>query len=421
MLKTPAHRSFRHRPSLLFAAFGAVSVVSLAVFSGGVAGASSSSALGQPDPAKGSPVIVGLISDGGSGTIGTAPLVEQGEKMAVAWGNDYRGGLGGRPIQLFICENDSTPAGGQACANQMVQKHVVAVVLPFTGQGPTEVPTLVKAGIPYVAETGTSNEELTSRGAYALQSGYPAVLATYAANAKAKGYKKFALLVINVPSAVQPAQQFGTIAFKNAHIGYKIIEVSPGTADISPQLESAVQYGAQAIGVVGDLTTCTSFFQAYQTLGLKLPRYVLSTCVDPSIIHSSLDSVLAGSIIMAPGVTHSPDYATYAAITKKYAPSVNPNPNLSSNQSDGATAIWAFLNAMQGYHGAVTAAGVNHQMETAKNVVYPLSDGATFTCNGKAIPGLPSVCSVATSIGVLQANGIAKDIKVINPIALLKK
>ena len=207
-------------------------------------------------------------------------------------------------------------------------------------------------------------------------------------------------------------------AFKNAGVGYKVIPVSLGTADITPQLESAVQWGAQAIGMTGDLTLCTSFFNAYQTLGLKLPRFVLSTCVDPSIINSSLDSVMAGSIISSPGVTNSPDYATYAAMTKKFAPTVNPSPNVSTNQSDGASAIWALINVMQGYHGPVTPAGINKQITTAKDVVLPLSDGATFTCNGKIIPSLPSVCSVSTLIGTLKANGLATNIKAINPAGL---
>jgi branched-chain amino acid transport system substrate-binding protein len=377
--------------------------------------------LGKPDAAKGTPVTIGLISDGGTGTVGTAPLVEQGAKMAVAWANAYRGGIGGRPIKLFICENLSTPAGGQDCANQMVQKKVVAVTLPFTGQGPTEVPTITKAGIPYITLSGSTTEETTTKGAYSLTGGYPGVLAADAAVAKARHYKKFAMLTVNVPEAIQPAEGLGAKAFKNAGVGYKVIPVNLGTADISPQLESAVQWGANAIGMTGDLTLCTSFFQAYQTLGLKLPRYVLSTCVDPSIIKSSLDSTMAGSIISSPGVTSSPDYATYAAITKKYAPTVNPSPNVSTNQSDGASAIWALVNAMQGYTGPVTAAGINKQMSTAKNVVLPLSDGATFTCNGKIVPGLPSVCSVATAIGVLTPSGKAIHIQTINPVALFSK
>jgi branched-chain amino acid transport system substrate-binding protein len=419
--KAPGHHPNRHRTSLLLVGLAALSTATLTICAGGAASASSSSALGKADPATGKPVILGLISDGGSGTVGTAPLVEQGARMAVAWANHYKGGLGGHPIQLFICENLSTPAGGQDCANQMVQKHVVAVTLPFTGQGPTEVPTIVKAGIPYITLSGSTTEETTTKGAYSLTGGLPGVLAADAAVAKARGYKKFAMLTVNVPEAIQPAETLGVTAFKKANVGFKVIPVNLGTADISPQLESAVQWGAQAIGMTGDLTLCTSFFQAYQTLGLKLPRFVLSTCVDPSIIKSSLDSVMAGSIISSPGVTSSPDYATYAAITKKFAPSVNPSPNVSTNQSDGASAIWALINIMQGYHGPVTPAGITKQITTAKNVVLPLSDGATFTCNGKIIPSLPSVCSVSTLIGTLKSNGQATDIKTINAAGLFAK
>ncbi len=97
---------------------------------------------------------------------------------------------------------------------------------------------------------------------------------------------------------------------------------------------------------------------------------------------------------------------------------MNPSPNVSTNQSDGASAVWALVNAMDGYTGPVTPAGINKQMQTAKNVVLPLSNGATFTCNGKIIPSLPSVCSVVTQVGVLKSNGIATNIKTINPVAL---
>jgi branched-chain amino acid transport system substrate-binding protein len=398
---------------------GALSILAATVLSGSVAGATS--ALGAPDKATGSPVTVGMISDGGSGTVGTAPLVEQGAHMAVAWANAYKGGLAGHQIKLFICENDSTPAGGQDCANQMVQKHVVVVTEAFSGQGPTEVPTIVKAGIPYITLSGSTTEETTTKGAYSLTGGFPGVLASDAAIAKQKGYKKFAMLTVNVPEAIQPAEGIGTTAFKHAKVGYKVIPVNLGTADITPQLESAVQWGAQAIGLTGDLTLCTSFLKGYQTLGLTLPRYVLSTCVDPSIINSSLDSTLAGSYISSPGATSSPDYPIYAAMTKKFAPSVNPNPNVSTNQSDGASAIWALINVMKGYQGPVTTAGINKQLHEAKNVTLPLSDGATFTCNEKVIPSLPSVCSVSTLIGKLKANGEATDIKAINPGPLLSQ
>ena len=209
----------------------------------GTAGASS--ALGKPHPATLPPVTIGLISDGGgSSSIGTAELVNQGATAAVAYENKYGDGLEGHKIVLYTCENQSTPAGGQTCANDMVQKGVVAVVEPFTGQGQTEVPTITGAGIPYITLSGASTAELTTPGAFAIDGGFPAYLGAEALSAKQHGYSKVALLVENVPAAIQGAQALGALVFKAAGVGFQVIPVNDGTADMSPQLQSAVSGGA---------------------------------------------------------------------------------------------------------------------------------------------------------------------------------
>jgi branched-chain amino acid transport system substrate-binding protein len=394
--------------------------VSTAIVGVGAAGASSP--LGAAHPATLAPVTIGLISDGGgSSSIGTAALVEQGAKAAVAYENQYQDGLEGHKISLYICENQSTPAGGQTCANDMVQHGVVAVVEPFTGQGQTEVPTIVGAGIPYITISGASTAELTSPGAFALEGGFPAYLGAMALSAKQHNIKKVAFLVENVPAAIQGAQALGGIVYKAAGIGFTVIPINPGTADISPQMQSAVSGGAQAVGMVGDVTLCSSFLQAYNTLALKLPKYVLSTCQDPSILNSAtLDKALAGSYITTTTSASKSDLATYGAIIKKYDPKANPNPNISSNQADGVSPVLALAAIMKGSTQPVTAAGVKTQTQTAKNVVIPLSGGLTFTCDGTAIPLLKSVCSSSAAIGIIQAGKTGKvtGIKVYNPTPL---
>ena len=208
----------------------------------------------------------------------------------------------------------------------------------------------------------------------------------------------------NVPAAIQGAQALGGIVYKAAGVGLTVIPVNSGTADMSPQLQSAVSGGAQAVGMVGDVTFCSSFLQAYNTLALKLPRYVLSTCQDPSILDSAtLDKALAGSYITTTTQSSKADLATYAAIIKKYDPKASPNPNISSNQADGVTPVLTLAAIMKGSTQPVTAAGIKTQTETAKNVVIPLSGGLTFTCNGTAIPLLKSVCSSSAAIGVIQS------------------
>ncbi|MGO9856524.1 MAG: ABC transporter substrate-binding protein [Acidimicrobiales bacterium] len=426
MLKTGATRRSGGRSkrgigrSLLAAGVMATASLSAAAVVGvGTAGASG---LGTAHPATLPAVTIGLISDGGGGSsIGTAALVEQGAKAAVAYQNEYGDGLEGHKIDLYICENQSTPAGGQTCANDMVQKGVVAVVEPFTGQGQTEVPTITAAGIPYITISGASTAELTTPGSFAIDGGFPAYLGAMALSAKQHGITKVGFLVDNVPAAIQGAEALGGIVFKAAGVGFTVVPVNSGTADMSPQLQSVVSGGADAVGMVGDVTFCSSFLQAYNTLDLKLPKYVLSTCQDPSILDSAtLDKALAGSYITTTTQASKSDLALYGALIKKYDPKASPNPNVSSNQASGVTPVLTLAAIMKGSTEPVTAAGIKTQTETAKNVVVPLSGGLTFTCNGMAIPLLKSVCSSTAAIGVIQSGKAGKvtAIKVYNPTPL---
>jgi len=100
--------------TLLAVAVMTAAIVSTAVVGIGAAGASS--ALGTPHPATLPAVTIGLISDTGSGGGGTGALVEQGAKAAVAYENKYQDGLEGHKIDLYICENQATPAGGHVDA-----------------------------------------------------------------------------------------------------------------------------------------------------------------------------------------------------------------------------------------------------------------------------------------------------------------
>jgi len=406
----------RRRWALVSGALAAVVIVGNVLAFGGTAGASAS--LGAPHPAQGTSVTIGMITDAGGGANGTAGLVEAGAKMAVSYANAYGKGLDGHKITLYICENQNTPAGGQTCANDMVQKGVVAVVEPFTGQGATEVPTITKAGIPYITLSGASEAELTTPGSFDLTGGFPAILGGIALQAKSKGIKKVDFLVENVPAAIQGAQALGGLVFKAAGVGFEVTPVNVGTADMSPQLQSAVSGGADAVGMVGDVTFCSSFLQAYNTLALTVPKYVLATCFDPSILNSpTLDKALKGSYV-ATSAPSAQERALYAAMTKKFSPKTNPNPDISSNNVSGVTPVLALLGIMKGYSGPVTAAAVLQQTEAAKNVVLPLSGGITFTCNGTAIPLLKGVCSAATSLGVV-GNGVSvKGVKTYNPTPL---
>lgn len=395
--------------------------------SGGASGSTTTApakdALGKKNAATGAAVKIGLITEGGSEAIGSqSALTETGAKAAVQYANDYLGGIGGHKIDLFVCGNQATPAGAQDCANQMVEQKVVAVVLPFTGFGEAQAPIITGAGIPYVTGSGNSAAELTAANAFALTGGYPGTLGAFAQHAKDKGFKKLAMVVIDVPSATQAAQQLGGVVFKNAGVDFQVVTAAPGTPDLTPQLQSAVDGGADAVAVTGDVTFCTSFLQAYQTLSLSLPKYVIGPCVDKTVI-DSLGSVLAGSYLATNASGgKSADADLYAGILNTYAADekIDPDPIVSSGVSAGVGAVLNFVRGMKGLTGDVTAATTLAQIKAAKDVPLFLADGQTYTCDGTAIPILKNICSASFFVGTLTAEGKVEKPEPVDPTALFK-
>ncbi|MDD9371262.1 MAG: ABC transporter substrate-binding protein [Acidimicrobiales bacterium] len=378
--------------------------------------------LGAPNAASGEPVKVGFITEGGSETIGSqAALAETGAEIAVEYANEYLGGIGGRPIELFVCGNQATPAGAQDCGNQMIEQGVVAVTLPFTGFGEAQAPVITGAGIPYVTGSGNSAAELTAPGAFALTGGYPGMLGAFAQHASDEGVEKFAMVVIDVPSATQAAEQLGGMVFGNAGVEFEVITAAPGTPDLTPQLQSAVDGGADAIGVTGDVTFCTSFLQAYQTLAIDVPKYVIATCVDPTVI-DSLGDTLAGSFIATNATGDSDDADLYAAMLTTYAPDedIDPDPILSAGVTAGASSVIHLVRAMEGLEGDVSAETVLAQMQAAQDVPLWLGDGQTFTCDGSAVSLMPNVCSTGFFIGTLNADGEVEDPAPVDATALFE-
>src|SRR6516164_1891623 len=74
-------------------------------------GSAGSLSLGPAAPATGTPVKVGLITDGGC-CGATAGAEQPVATAAVQWLNQYMNGLAGHPISLDVCVDDLDPGKG---------------------------------------------------------------------------------------------------------------------------------------------------------------------------------------------------------------------------------------------------------------------------------------------------------------------
>lgn len=361
--------------------------------------------LGTPNAAKGDPILIGTINEAGSGSLDTQSAnTLKGLKIAASYANDYLGGIAGHPIQIVDCGNKATPAGATDCANQMVEKKINLYTHPYSGEEGPIVKVLTAAGIPMVLGSSSSNEGLTTPGVLALTGGYPATLGAFAIDAQQRGVKKFVMVTIDVPAATGAAKALGNIVFKKEGVGFDVVAVPPGTADMSPQLQSAVSGGADAVAVTGDASFCTSFLQAYKTLGLDVKRYVIATCLDPKVIDAVGDT-LAGSLATT-GRAAGPDDALFAATVKKYGDSsINPDPAIAGGVADGWGDLMSILNGLKGYTGGIDNASLAAAFKAAKGVSIALSGGLTYTCDGTAIPLIKNVCSGQVQLGTVDAKG----------------
>ena len=375
----------------------------------------STAALGEPNPATGDPIRIGLLTNKGSESLeAQGQLTLDGAEIGVQYVNEYLGGLGDSPIELFDCGIGATPELATDCANQMVEQGVAGVILPFAGNGDVMVPIITGAGIAYVTGSGSSAQELTAPGAFALSGGYLGTLGAFADHAADAGIPNVTHIVIDVPAAVGAAQAVGGPLFETAGVGYEVITAAPGIPDLTPQVQAA----SGSVMVTGDVGFCTSFLQAYSTLALDLPKYLIGTCIDESIAET-VPGAYEGAFLATGATEDSPDVALYAAMLDTYAPDddINPNPVISGGIAAGVGIVMNFSRAMDGLTDP-TAAGVLAKMQSATDVPNFLSDGFTFTCDGSALPLTPNVCTVQTYISVLDADGVPLSSDPVDPSAL---
>jgi branched-chain amino acid transport system substrate-binding protein len=358
--------------------------------------------------ATGTPVKIGLINNEGSSPV-AEPTTGDAAVAAADYANDELGGIAGHPIQVDRCSENEDTASATACANKMVQDNVAAVVIGTTGFGNTMVPIITKAGIPYVSATGSSSAELTTPGTFMWTGGFPADLGGMAKYAAQQGIKKVTAYVINSPAALEGAQAVGAPLFKAAGVGFTIEPVPFGVADATSQVTAGLAGKPGGAAIVADAGTCTSILKALNTVSPGLPTMGNTSCLNTSTL-TALGSAMNGVKIMGRSDTQSgnAEAQLYRYVMAKYYPADSP----SGDAVTGYQGMLGLVRALSTLTGDPTAATITAGIKAAANVPLPAGAGLTFTCNGKAMAGLPSNCSAADVVLTIQ-NGKATDPQVI--------
>jgi len=376
--------------------------------SGTTASAAGLSAYLPGKQATGTPVKVGLINNEGSSPQ-SEPSVGNAAVAAADYANAELGGIGGHPIKVYRCGENEDTASATACANQMVQDNVAVVVIGSTGFGATMVPIITKAGIPYVSVTGSAVQELTTPGTFMWSGGYEATLTGFAKYAAKHGYNKVTAFVVNVPAAIAGAQQLGVPVFKSQGVGLTIEGVPSGVPDATSQVTAGLSGKPSAALIIADEGTCTSVLKALNVVSPSLPAMGITSCLTTSATQA-LGNAMNGVKIFGASAPQANDTEAklYQYVMAKWAPEANPT----GYTVTGYQSMLGLVRATAGLTGTATPASITAAIKAAKDVPLPAAAGLTFTCNGKALPNLPSVCSLGEVVVTVQ-NGVGTDPQVI--------
>ncbi|MBV6756180.1 ABC transporter substrate-binding protein [Rhodococcus opacus] len=410
-MQIPRPRSRRRAAGRVLRTAGSIAVACTLALSAGCSSSDAhlSSAEDVPAPAGaypgqkavGSPVHIGLIVPE-DGPASSHPEEREAAQAAAQYANDNLAGIAGHQIELVICKSKEDPASARDCANRMVESKVAAVVVASTSQGDAMAPVITGAGIPYVASSGSTPTELNSKNAFIWTGGYPADLAGMAAYAKQRGYKHVTAFVIDSGSIVSATSSIGGKAFDAAGVELTVIPVPPGTADSTPLVDAGLRTKPDAVALAIDPVLCTSVLESLETLGTTAHKMSLQACLDPSTQMAVGADAMEGASVFT---TSDPDSDAaesmlYRSIMHTYTPST-PTAGFAPLGYQG---MMALIRATQGVQGDLSPAAFATAIAAARDVPLPMGGGLTFTCDGTAVPGFPSVCS-ARSIVLTVVDG----------------
>lgn len=347
--------------------------------------------LGPVAAAKGEPVKIGVISDGKSAS-GDNSIQFRVADATVKYLNERRSGIGGRPIELVTCETQADPARGVDCGNRMIEDDVVAVAVGESAVNASIWQPLADANIP-VMFFGAGDPALLADSESTFTLGDPtfAVLQLPISLAKDKGVDKVTSVVIDVPAALHVQQDVAPKLFEEAGIGYELVTVPPGTADMTPQMQRVVDGDPGVVFVVGNDSFCISAFNALKAVGYDGTISAISQCVTDATRKAVSPDMLDGMVVaaLAPVGGTDPSSLLYTAAMETYGHDVDVN---STGGPGMFIALAGLQTALEGISGDITPETVLAIIKAMPEKELPGAAGLKFRCNGKAHPESPASC-----------------------------
>jgi branched-chain amino acid transport system substrate-binding protein len=346
-----------------------------------------SAALGTPKKASGDPIVVGLLNIE-SGPV-TFPEYRQAAEAAVKYINDYKGGIGGRPVQLETCATDGQPSTSGRCAGQIADKKPAFILGGADTGAPGAYPVWKRAnlavvgGIPFTPVESNANN------------GVMFISVSIADNAAASKYavEKLGVKKASVIYTDDTQGKFTGLAviagvLKAQGVDVKTVPLAPNAADFSAVAASAIENQPDMV-YVNSPNACPGVLKALKSVGNKAKIFGIDPCTSPPALKTAGDAA-EGLYFAQPFDSldsGSKDTNVMVAAMQKYG---EKNVALDSIAQAGFNSVMNMQSSLDGVKDLNTddiLKAFKGSSEQPNFMAHP------FLCNGKQVPGASSVCN----------------------------
>jgi branched-chain amino acid transport system substrate-binding protein len=346
-----------------------------------------SAALGTPKKASGDPIVVGLLNLE-SGPV-TFPEYRQAAEAAVKYINDYKGGIGGRPVQLETCATDGQPSTSGRCAGQIADKKPAFILGGADTGAPGAYPVWKRANLAVVGGIPFTPVESNA------PNGVMFISVSIADNAAASKYavEKLGVKKASVIYTDDTQGKFTGLAviagvLKAQGVDVKTVPLAPNAADFSSAAASAIE-GSPDMVYVNSPNACPGVLKALKSVGNKAKIFGIDPCTSPPALKTAGDA--ADGLYFAQPFdsldSGSDDTNLMVAAVQKYG---EKNIALDSIAQAGFNSV---MNMQKGLDGVKDLTSDSVLKAFKGSSEQPNFMAHPFVCDGKQVPGASSVCN----------------------------
>jgi ABC-type branched-subunit amino acid transport system substrate-binding protein len=228
---------------------------------------------------------------------GNNPTAWSGAKAGAARVNAGGGTAGGRPIEVVTCNDQGTPDGAGACAQQAVDQKVAAVIGSYSrGSGARIIPLLEQAQIPDIANQVISPQDSTSKVAFPINGSAPALYGGSALLIAGKGAKKISVVRADASSTAN-LEKYVVAALNTKGIPVNDVTIPSGTVDFAPIVAASTQ-NTDGVVLMTDKNSTTQWLTAAHSAGVDLQSKIKAVA-NPAVVDISTQKSLAEGVYLA--------------------------------------------------------------------------------------------------------------------------